>query len=328
MTTRRQTLAVIGATLAGASLATRASAATAPVRIGYLTTGTAESNAAFLAAFRDALRERGLVVGKNVEIDLRFAGSNAGRFPELATSLVNGGADLVIGTCIPSTRAARDATTALPIVMAIDGDPVRAGLVESLARPGGNVTGMSTLFEALIPKWLELLHLAAPDARDVAVLSNPDNVIHPYYSARFTEAGQRIGVRTTNIPLRVKADIDAAFAEMRRRGVDGLVVMTEASLAGNEQRIVPLAARYRLPAIYGFREFADAGGLMSYGISYHDYFRNVARYVDAVLRGSRPADLPVEQPSRIELVINLRSAKALGLDLPQPLLLRADALIR
>jgi putative ABC transport system substrate-binding protein len=328
MTSRRQLLALIGATLAGGLPAGRATAANAPLRIGYLTTGTAESNAAFLVAFRDALRERGLVEGKNVEIELRFAGSNAGRFPELAASLVKSGADLMIGTCIPSTRAARDATTSLPIVMAIDGDPVRAGLVESLARPGGNVTGMSTAFEALIPKWLELLHLAAPDARNVAVLSNPDNVIHPYYSARFDEAAQRIGVRTTNIPLQVKAEIDGAFAQMRQRGVDALVVMTEAGVAGNEARIVPLAARYRLPAIYGFREFADAGGLMSYGISYHDYFRNVARYVDAVLRGAKPADLPVEQPSRIELVLNLRTAKALGLDLPQPLLLRADALIR
>jgi putative ABC transport system substrate-binding protein len=237
-------------------------------------------------------------------------------------------ADLVVGTCIPSTRAAKGATSTIPIVMAVDGDPVRAGLVTSFARPGGNVTGISTSFEALIPKWLELLHEAVPAARKVAILSNPDNVIHPYFSARFREAGRQFGIGTVNIPLRLKSDVDGAFAEMRRREVGGLVVMTEASVAGQEPRIVPLAAHYRLPAIYGYREFVEAGGLMSYGISYHEYFRSVARYVADVLRGAAPADLPVQQPSRIELTINLETAKALALTVPQPLLLRADSLIR
>ncbi len=327
MTTRRRMLAGTGATLAALPFRGWGESKSTVTRIGYLSTGSANSNGAFLVALKDALRELGYVDGRNIAIDVRWSGDNAGLFPQLAASLVKDRPDLIVGTCIPSTRAAKDATSAIPVVMSVDGDPVAAGLVASLARPGGNVTGTSTLFEELIQKWLELLHAAVPKARNIAILSNPDNVIDPYFSARFDEAAQRIGVKTLRVESRVPSDFGRAFADIKQRNADGLVVMTEAFFAGQVQRIVPLADRYRIPAIYGYREFVDAGGLMSYGISYREYFKRVARYVDAVLRGSRPADLPVEQPTKIELVINLPTARKLGIAMPPQLLVRADRVI-
>lgn len=325
MTTRRESIAA-GVALAVA-VAWPARAASRPVRIGYLATGTEESNATFLAAFRDALRARGWVDGRDFVLVLRFAGDNAGLFPELAATLVRERSDLIVGTCIPSTRAAKRATASIPIVMSVDGDPVAAGLVNSLARPGANVTGTSTLFESLIPKWLELLRLAVPDPRQIAMMSNPDNAADTYMSARFDDAAKVMGVTPIHVEARAKSQIPKAFAEVARRRADGLVVMTEAFLAGQEQIIVPLALHYRLPAIYGFREYVEAGGLMSYGISYRDYFRELARYVDAVLRGRRPADLPVEQPTSIELTINAATARDLGIVLPPTLLARADRVV-
>ena len=272
MATRRQVLTIVGTALAVGLPIARAQKAAKTVHIGYLSTGTAESNGAFLGAFKDALRDLGYVEGKNIVIDMRFAGDNAGRFPQLAASLVKDRSDLIVGTCIPSTRAAKNATKTIPVVMSVDGDP--------------------------------------------------------FFSARFDEAAQLIGVKALHVQSRAKEDLDGAFAEIQRHQAGGLVVMTEAFLAGQKQRIVPLAARYRVPTIYGYREFAEAGGLMSYGINYHDYYRRVARYVDAVLRGTKPADLPVEQPTKVELVINLKTAKTLGITIPQSLLLRADEVIR
>ncbi len=328
MMDRRTFLGACGLAFGGFPLAMRAQPKPAVVRLGYLSTGTPESNSAFLGALRDALRDLGYVEGRNIVLDVRWAGDNAGSFPDLAAALVRERPELIVGTCIPSTRAAKNATSTIPVVMSVDGDPVAAGLVASFARPGGNVTGASTLFETLVEKWLELLRVAVPKARDVAILSNPDNVIDPYFSARFDAAAQRIGVKTLRVEARTPADIDRAFAEMKQRNAGGLVVMTEAFFAGQVERIVSLAARYRLPAVYGYREFAEAGGLMSYGLSYRDYFRRVARYVDAVLKGAKPADLPVEQPTTIELAVNLRTAQALGLTVPPGLLVRADEVIR
>jgi putative ABC transport system substrate-binding protein len=325
MTTRRETLAA-GAALAVAA-ATPGRAASKPVRIGYLATGSDESNATFLAAFRDALRARGWVDGRDFVLVPRFAGDNAGLFPELAATLVRERSDLIVGTCIPSTRAAKQATASIPIVMSVNGDPVAAGLVASLARPGANVTGMSTLFESLIPKWLELLRLAVPGSRQVAMMSNPDSAADAYMSARFDDAAKVVGVVPIHVEARTKSQIPKAFAEAAQRRADGLVVMTEAFLAGQERIIVPFASRYRIPAIYGFREFVEAGGLMSYGMSYRDYFRELSHYVDAVLRGRKPADLPVEQPTSIELAINAATARDLAIALPPELLARADRVV-
>ena len=328
MTTRRKLLQALAASLAALPLAGRAQPANGPVHIGYLSVGSIESNGAYLQALKDALRARGYVEGRNIVIDVRWAGDNAGLFPEFAASLVQTRPAAIIGTCIPSTRAAKNATTRIPVVMSVDGDPVASGLVMSLARPGGNVTGASTLFEELIPKWLELLSAAVPKVRDIAILTNPDNVADPYFWAKIEEASQRLGVKAIKVEANNPAGIDRSFKEMKMRGAGALIVMTEAFFAAQIPRLVNLADRNRLPAIYGYREFVQAGGLMSYGVSYRDYYKRVARYVDAVLKGTLPADLPVEQPTKIDLVINVKTAKALGLVIPQSLLLRADEVIQ
>jgi len=328
LTTRRKLLQALAASLAALPLAGRPQVASRPRHVGYLSTGSVGSNGVFLQALKDALRAQGYVDGKDIVIDVLWAGDNAGAFPELAASLVKTRPDAIIGTCIPSTRAAKNATTNIPVVMSVDGDPVASGLVMSLARPGGNVTGTSTLFEELIPKWLELLTTAVPKGRDIAILTNPDDVADPFFWAKFQEAAQRTGVKAIKVKANTPAGIDRSFVDMKNRGADGLVVMTEAFFASQIPLLVSLAERNRLPAIYGYREFTQAGGMMSYGLSYREYFKRVARYVDAVLKGTKPAELPVEQPTKIELVINLAAARKLGVTMPQSLLLRADEVIQ
>ncbi len=325
MTTRRDVLRGLAGCLAlAAPLPGTAQAASNIPRIGYLSMGTAKSNGVFLDALRDGLRELGWIDGKNVVLEVRFAGANGGLFPQYAASLVNDKPSAIVTTCIPSTRAAKQATPSIPVVMSIDGDPVKAGLVASYARPGGNVTGSSTLFEELFPKWLELLVAAVPKAHDVAFLTNSDNPVEPYYWARFEEAARQSGVKVLTFGTTNPAEFERVFEEMKRKGSGALVVMTEAFLAGQIERIVPLANRTPLPAIYGYREFAEAGGLMSYGLSFRDHYKGVARYIDQVLKGTRPADLPVQQPTKIELAINLATARKLGVAIPPQLLARAD----
>jgi len=327
MTTRRNLLLALGAGLLASPFAGRAQQKAKLAHIGYMSTGSLKTNEVFLAAFKDGLRELGYVDGKNIAIEARWAGNMANDFPEIADSLVKNQPSAIVTTCIPSTRAAKKATRTIPIVMSVDGDPITAGLISSYARPGANVTGTSTLFEALIPKWLELLTIAVPKVRHVAVLTNPDDLVDAYYWAQFEEAAKRLDVKVVQVTARLPAEIDPAFAQIKTNGSGALVVMTEVFLAGQMQRIVPLADRYKLPAIAGFHEFAEAGGLISYGLSYRDYYKRVARYVDAVLKGTKPADLPVEQPTRIELVINLATAGKLGVSIPQQLLVRADRVI-
>jgi putative ABC transport system substrate-binding protein len=326
--TRRQLLAALAAALVVRPLRGGAQSSAGVPHIGYLSLGSPRSNGAFLDAFKDGLRELGYVDGRNIVIDVRWAGDSPADLPRLAAALVQNRPDAIIGTCIPSTRAAKGATRTIPVVMSVDGDPVAAGLIASFARPGGNVTGTSTLFEALIPKWVELLTVAAPKVRGVALLHNPTDLVDPFYAAQVGEAGKRMGVEIAQFEADTAENLDRAFAAMKDKGAGGVVVLTEAFFAAEVERIVALANRYQLPAIYGFQEFARAGGLMSYGVSFRDYYEGVARYVDAVLKGTRPADLPVEQPRRIELVVNLKTAKALGLAFPQALLLRADEVIQ
>jgi len=327
MTTRRNLLLALGAALLASPFAGRAQQKAKVPHIGYMSTGSLKTNEVFLAAFKDGLRELGYVDGKNIAIDARWAGNMANDFPEIADSLVKNQPSAIVTTCIPSTRAAKKATRTIPIVMSVDGDPITAGLISSYARPGANVTGTSTLFEALIPKWLELLTVAVPKVRHFAVLTNPDDLVDSFYWAQFQEAAKLLDVKVAQFEARVPGDIDPAFAQMRKHGSGAVVVMTEVFLAGQMHRIVPLVDRYKLPAIDGFHEFAEAGGVMSYGLSYRDYYKRVARYLDAVLKGTKPADLAVEQPTRIELVINLATARKLGVSIPQQLLVRADRVI-
>jgi putative ABC transport system substrate-binding protein len=324
---RRDALRTLATAALAWPLVARAQAPKGVPHIGYLNIGTADVNGVFLDALREGLREYGYVDGRNIVIDLRWAEGFAPALPELAANLARTQPAAIVTTCIPSTRAAKDATRSIPVVMSVDGDPVAAGLVASFAHPGGNVTGTSTLFEELVPKWLELLREAVPKAREIAILRNPANVIDPFFWARFETAARDLGVKVLSFQMSDPAALEATFAAIGKSPADALVVMTEGSLTSQAARIVPLAARYRLPAIYGFREFAEAGGLMSYGLSYRDYFRGVARYVDAVLKGAKPADLPVAQPEKIELVVNVGTAKRQGVTLPPTLMARADRVI-
>ncbi len=229
-----------------------------------------------------------------------------------------------MGTCIPSTRAAKNATSTIPVVMSVNGDPVEAGLVASFARPGANVTGTWTLFEELVPKWLEIVTRTVPGTRTVAVLANPESVGDEYWWAYAELAAKSVQVQVVRAEAHSAASLDRAFASMVEQRAGAFVLMIDAYFLNEVQRIVSLANRHRLPGVYGFLEYAQAGGLVSYGVSYREYFKGVARYVDKVLRGINPADLPVEQPAKIELAVNLGSAKRLGLTIPGEILVRAD----
>jgi putative ABC transport system substrate-binding protein len=211
--------------------------------------------------------------------------------------------------------------------MSVNGDPVESGLVASLARPGANVTGTWTLFQELVPKWLELITAVAPAARTVAVLVNPNSIDDEYWWARAQEAAKRVRVNVVRAAALTPADVQSALSKASDRRAGALIVMVEGFFLTQIQRIVTLTNVYRLPAIYGFREYAEAGGLMSYGLSYRDYYRGVARYMDRVLRGTKPGDLPIQQPTKLELTINLDTARALGITIPQSMLVRADRLL-
>lgn len=326
MVTRRRVFLALGASALTAPCALLAQQNNSKIsRIAYLSQGSVADHGVFLGAFRDGLREFGWIDGKNIIIEVHWAPPY--EFPQIAASLVKRNPAVIVGTCIPSTRAAKNATTTIPVVMSVNGDPVASGLVASLAHPGANVTGTSTLFEELISKWLEIITTTIPNARAVAVLRNPESVADEYWWAQVQQAAERIRVNLVRAEAVTPAGLDGAFANMKKQGADAFVLMVDAFFLNEVQRIVMLAKEFKLPGIYGFREYAEAGGLMSYGLSYRDYFKGVARYVDKVLRGTKPADLPVEQPTKIELAINLASAKNLGVTIPNQILVRADKVI-
>lgn len=294
--------------------------------IDYLSQGSEADRGVFLGAFRDGLREFGWIDGKNVVIDVHWAPPY--EFPQLAASLVKRKPAAIVGTCIPSTRAAKNATTTIPVIMSVNGDPVESGLVASLARPGANVTGTSTLFEELIPKWFEIVAATVPDIRTVAVMANPGSLTDDYWWVQAQHVAERMRLNALRIEVQGPGALDQQFGRIgKEQRVDAFIVMVDAYFLNEIPRFVALANEYRLPGLYGFREYVEAGGLISYGLSYRDYYRGVARYVDKVLRGTKPSDLPVQQPAKIELVINGRTAKAMGLTIPAAMLARADAVI-
>jgi putative ABC transport system substrate-binding protein len=327
MVTRRRILLALGASALAAPRASLAQLSGAKIpHIDYLSQGSEVDRGVFLGAFKEGLREFGWIDGKNVVIDVHWA--PAYEFPQLAASLVKRAPAVIVGTCIPSTRAAKNATSTIPVVMSVNGDPVESGLVASLARPGANVTGTSTLFEELIPKWFEIISTTIPNIRTVAVMANPEGVDDEYWWAQAQQTAERIRLNVVRTEAHTPAGFDHEFGSMKKQRVDAFILMVDAYFLNEMQRIVTLANEYKLPGIYGFREYVEAGGLISYGLSYRDYYKGVARYVDKVLRGTKPADLPVEQPAKIELVINLRTAKAVGLTIPASVLARADDVIR
>jgi putative ABC transport system substrate-binding protein len=300
-------------------------AAKAP-RIGYLT-GNLASGRDLQEAFLQGLHDLGYVEGRNVTIEYRDAQGKYDRFPALAADLVALKVDVIVVTNTPAALAAKQATQTIPIVLGWVVDPVSSGLVTSLPRPGGNVTGLSTLAREVVGKRLELLKQAVPGATRVAVLWHPGDYGERTEREMHQEedvAARALGVRLQVLEARGPEDFGRAFSDMARTRADAVAVQSTNVFFIERRRLVDLVAQNRLPAIYPTREFVDAGGLMSYAANTADLLRRAATYVDKILKGARPADLPVEQPTKFELVINLKTAKAIGLRIPPSLLQRAD----
>lgn len=310
-----------------APVAAEAQTATKVYRIGVLEVVPVASNATNLRAFGQGLRELGYVEGQNFVIEYRSADGRAERFPDLASELVGLKVDVIVTRGTPAALAAKHATGTIPIVMASSGDPVRAGIVASLAHPGANVTGLSAFATDVQGKLLEVLREVVPQIARVAFLFNMSN---PVLQAQWNEAeptARSMGLRSQLLDVRTVRDLESAFGAAARQRADAVIVGIDALTQAHRGQIVGALAKRHLPAISREREFVDAGGLMSYGIHYADSYRRAATYVDKILKGARPADLPVEQPTKLELVINLRTAKALGLTIPPSILVRADQVI-
>jgi len=297
-------------------------------RIGLLIQNPIAPVAHLWEAFRQGLRELGYVEGQNIAIEVRSAEGKYERLPALAAELVRLRVDAIVVGSTPAAFAAKQATMTIPIVMAGVGDPVGSGLVTSLARPAGNITGLSLLTSELSAKQLELLKEALPKVSRVAVLWNPATQSHPLILREAKAAAQALGVQLQLLEVRNPDDFERAFGVATRRRAAGLLVLADAMFLSHRTRIANLAAKSRLPAMYGLTEHAQAGGLMAYAPNFAGLFRQAATYVDKILKGAKPADLPVEQPTRFELVINMKTAKALGLTFPPSILIRADQVIQ
>jgi ABC-type uncharacterized transport system substrate-binding protein len=279
-------------------------------------------------AFIQGLRDLGYVEGQNITIEYRFSEGQYERLPDLAADLVRLKVDVIVAPATQNVLVAKQATRTIPIVMTGAGDPVGNGLVASLARPGGNVTGLSILAFETVGKQLELLKEIVPGFSRVAVLGNPTTQMYSAWLGEVKVAARSLGVQLQILEARGPDNFESAFAAMTRERVGALLVPTDGMFLLHRTRIVELAAKSRLPAMYGTKEYVDVGGLMVYGASLRDNFRRAATYVDKILKGTKPADLPVEQPTTFEFVINLKTAKALGLTIPPSVLARADEIIQ
>jgi putative ABC transport system substrate-binding protein len=297
-------------------------------RIGVLGATSASAYTIYVDAFRQGLRDLGYVEGRNVVIESRWADGRYERLPDLAAELIRDRVDLIVTHGPAGSRAAKQATSTVPVVMALVGDAVATGLVASLSRPGGNVTGSTFFWPELLAKRLELLKDVLPSVTRVAVLSNPDN---PNFRGPLKEAmdaaAQSLRLEVQQVDARGPDDFESAFAAMAKWRADALMVPEDAVFISHAGRIAELAARRHLRTI-GFAEYAEAGGLLAFGVNFADLWRRAAVFADKILRGAKPADLPVERPTKFELIVNLKTAKALGLTFPPEVILRADKLIR
>ncbi len=317
-------LAVVSATVAA-----EAQPAGKTARIGFLSPSSSSDTriSNVLDAFRQGLGELGYSEGRSVVIEARWADGKYERLPGLAAELVRLKVDVIVAVAAPAIRAAKGATSTIPIVMAVVVDPVATGLVASLAHPGGNITGLSSTATDLVAKQLEMLREVSPRVSRVGVLWNPENQGNRPQLREAEVAAQRLSMHLRPVEARSPAALDSAFAALARERVDALIVLVDVVFIEHRRRVAELAARSRLPAVYGLPEQAEAGGLMAYSADRSELFHRVAIYVDKILKGARPADLPIEQPTRFELIVNLRTAKALGITMPASLLARADRVI-
>ena len=295
-------------------------------RVGYLSVRSGPSPLDDI--FKSALKEKGFIEGRNLSILYRWANEKPEQFPALAAELVQLDVDVIATETTPATQAVKKATSMIPIVMVLSGDAVAAGLVASLAHPGANVTGLTFIGPDLAGKWIELLKEISPKISRVAYLANPDLPPEKLVFKAMQQVSQQLGIVLRSFAARKQIDFEAAFAAIKQANSNGLVVSPNVVYVQNRRQIVELAASHRIPAIYGRSEFVESGGLASYGTSFPDLYRRAAVFVDKILRGAKPADLPVEQPMKFELVFNLKAAKQIGLTIPPNVLVRADRVIK
>jgi putative tryptophan/tyrosine transport system substrate-binding protein len=325
MIPRREFVKLIGGAAAEPAAAHQKNAAV-PV-IGSLNSGSAADRGYLISAFRQGLQETGLIDGQNLAIEYRWADFHYDRLPELAADLVRRRVTVILAGSVPAALAAKAATSTVPIVFTMGGDPVQEGLVASLNRPGGNLTGVTLFFGELVAKRLELLRELVPGSRIIAALLNPNN---PNAAARSTEiaaAARAVGQEVHIFEAKSEDEIEASFTALVQQRTQALLVGDDPFLESQRTRLVTLAARHGIPAIYDSRQYPAVGGLVSYGTDFSDIYRQAGNHAGRIVKGARPSDLPVLQPTKFELVINLKTAKALGLDVPPTLLARADEVI-
>jgi putative ABC transport system substrate-binding protein len=329
MNNRRRLIVVLGAGALACSLASFAQQQGKVWRVGFLSQALRPASLGSYThgAFSDGMRELGYVVGKNLVIEWRFADNNYERLPDLAAELVRLKVDVIVTAGPAATSAAQKATTTTPIVFGGTNDPVGSGFVKSLARPGGNISGLSNVSVEMSPKLLEMLLSMVPKLSRVAVLTNPSNSGHATMLKNVQAAAQKANVTVLPVEARNPQEIETAFSVMTKENAGAIIVARDALLNQQARQIVQLATKHRLPLVTSIREYVDAGGLMSYGPSITDSYRRAATYVDKIFKGAKPGDLPVEQPTKFELFINRKTAMALGLTIPQSLLISADKVI-
>src|SRR5690242_2351874 len=324
---RRAFLATIAGGLLAAPFASEAQEAGKVYRVGFLGNSTAALEANLVGSFREGLRDLGYVEGRNVVIEYRWAEGKYERFPALVAELLALKVDVIVTAGTPAAVAVKQATTTVPLVMAAVGDPVGTGLIASLARPGGNLTGLAAISPDLEGKRFELLRELLPKLSVVSFMVNPVNPLHSVSEKHAREAAKVLRLRLEFVGVRTEAEFDHAFETIARERPGAMVVLADRVFLHNRERIVTFAARHRLPTVYPYREVVDSGGLMCFGPNYPDMHRRAAIFVDKILKGVKPGDLPVEQPTKFELVLNLKTAKALGLTIPPSLLARADQVV-
>jgi ABC-type uncharacterized transport system substrate-binding protein len=327
MDRRRFLLTALAGVLA-APLAAEAQQPSKMARVGYLEFGSAAPGTPHLEAFRRGLRELGWLEGQNIATEVRYAEGKQDRLAEFAADLVRLKVDVIFASATPAALAAKHATTTIPIVIGFVADPVGSGLVPRLARPGGNITGWTHLAGLeLNAKRLEILKEAIPEAARIGALWNPANPIHEPSLRVIEAAAQRLKVQLHPKGVQDPRELEGAFSAMAQERLQGLTVPPDGMFLVHRARIIELAAKHRIPTMYGVRELAQAGGLMAYGVNLPEMYRHGALFVDRILKGAKPGNLPVERPTKFELMINLKTAKALGLTIPPSLLLRADQII-